>query len=100
MHPLQIWLAHPDPKMAAAFQFRMRDLPNVQVFQKKFEELPPHDCFVTAGNSFGIMTAGIDAAVVNYFGPDLMTSVQSRIRVEFLGEQPVGTAFIVPTRHA
>jgi len=45
------------------------------------------------------MTAGIDAAVVRYFGESLMQSVQHCILDRFLGEQPVGTAFIVPTGH-
>src|SRR5690606_38954353 len=63
------------------------------------EDLEPHDCFVTAGNAFGIMTAGIDAAVVRYFGEDLMRRVQHRIMDEYLGEQPVGTAFLIETGH-
>src|SRR5262249_55462813 len=61
--------------------------------------LEPHDCFVTAGNSFGIMTAGIDAAVVRFFGEQLMQKVQHRIMDDFFGEQPVGTAFVLPTGH-
>ena len=62
--------------------------------------MPAHDCFVTAGNSFGIMTAGIDAAVVRVFGRELMAAVQHRILDEYLGEQPIGTAFVQPTGHA
>jgi len=83
--------------MCAAFRKRFADLPNVRMFQKRFEELEPHDCFVTAANSFGIMTAGIDAAVVRFFGEELMERVQLRIMDEYLGEQPVGTAFIEAT---
>ena len=45
------------------------------------------------------MSAGIDAAVVRYFGEGLMRRVQYRIMDQFLGEQPVGTAFVVPTGH-
>ncbi|HEX4607691.1 MAG TPA: macro domain-containing protein, partial [Urbifossiella sp.] len=59
--------------------------------------MEPHDCFVTAGNAFGLMTAGIDAAVVRRFGEKMMVRVQHRIMDEFFGEQPVGTAFVVPT---
>lgn len=98
--PLNIWLVHPDPNACDAFGYRFRRLPNVRVLQTTFEDLPPHDCFVTAGNSFGIMTAGIDAAVVRFFGPELMAAVQHRILDEYLGEQPIGTAFIQPTGHA
>jgi O-acetyl-ADP-ribose deacetylase (regulator of RNase III) len=70
---------------------------NVRVIQGRFEALEPHDCFVTAGNAFGLMTAGIDAAVVRFFGEGLMHNIQHRIMDQFLGEQPVGTAFIEPT---
>lgn len=93
----QIWLVHPDESMCAAFRKRFADLPRVRVMQARFEELPPHHCFVTAGNAFGIMTAGIDAAVVRFFGEALMQRVQLRIMDQYLGEQPVGTAFIEPT---
>ena len=39
-------------------------LPRVRIIQGRFENLVPHDCFVTAGNAFGMMTAGIDVPVV------------------------------------
>ena len=68
----QIWLVHPEEAMCAAFRKRFTDLAGVRVIQGRFEDLGPHDCFVTAGNAFGLMTAGIDAAVVRYFGEDLM----------------------------
>ncbi len=83
--------------MCDAFRNRFSGLANVRVLQSRFEELEDHDCFVTAGNAFGIMTAGIDAAVVRFFGEQLMHEVQLRIMDQFLGEQPVGTAFIHPT---
>jgi O-acetyl-ADP-ribose deacetylase (regulator of RNase III) len=92
-----LWLVHPDEAMCAAFRQRFAGLPNVRVIQGRFEDLEPHDCFVTAGNAFGLMTAGIDAAVVRRFGEGLMQRVQHRILDEFFGEQPVGTAFVIPT---
>jgi O-acetyl-ADP-ribose deacetylase (regulator of RNase III) len=98
--PLNIWPVHPEQPACDAFLRRFASLPNVRALQTTFEELPPHDCFVTAGNSFGIMTAGIDAAVVRFFGRELMAAVQHRILDEYLGEQPIGTAFVQPTGHA
>lgn len=92
-----LWLVHPDETACAAFRARFAPLPNVRVVRRRFEELDPHDCFVTAGNAFGLMTAGIDAAVVARFGESLMRRVQHHIMSEFYGEQPVGTAFVVPT---
>ena len=95
--PINLRLIHPEPDMCEAFQSRFADLPNVEVLKSRFDDLPPHDCFVTAANSFGIMNAGIDAAVVQFHGEDLMRRVQHRIMDEYLGEQPIGTAFIEPT---
>ena len=91
---------HPDPAIGAAFRERFEGLPRVRVVAAMFQELGPHDCFVTAGNAFGIMTAGIDAAVVARLGEGLMARVQHRIMDEYWGEQPVGTAFVVPTGDA
>jgi O-acetyl-ADP-ribose deacetylase (regulator of RNase III) len=92
-----LWLVHPDEAMCAAFRQRFAGLPRVRVIRGRFEDLEPHDCFVTAGNAFGLMTAGIDAAVVRRFGEGLMQQVQHRIMDQFFGEQPVGTAFLLPT---
>jgi O-acetyl-ADP-ribose deacetylase (regulator of RNase III) len=92
-----LWLVHPDNAMCDAFRQRFAGLPNVRVVQGRFEDLEPHDCFVTAGNAFGLMTAGIDAAVVRRFGERLMRRVQQRILDDYFGEQPVGTAFVLPT---
>jgi O-acetyl-ADP-ribose deacetylase (regulator of RNase III) len=93
----ELWLVHPDVAMCEAFRRRFDGLPNVRVVQCRFEDLEAHDCFVTAGNAFGLMTAGIDAAVVERLGEDLMHRVQLRILDQFRGEQPVGSAFILPT---
>jgi O-acetyl-ADP-ribose deacetylase (regulator of RNase III) len=92
-----LWLVHPDDVMCEAFRQRFAGMPGVRIVRGRFEDLEPHDCFVTAGNAFGLMTAGIDAAVVRRFGGPLMQRIQQRILDQFFGEQPVGTAFIVPT---
>lgn len=100
MESIELWLVHPDDEACRAFRQRFETLPGVRIHQCRFEDLPAYDCFVTAGNSYGLMTAGIDAAVVRYFGTSLMNRVQHRILDEFLGEQPLGTAFLVPTDNA
>jgi O-acetyl-ADP-ribose deacetylase (regulator of RNase III) len=92
-----LWLVHPERAMCDAFEDRFAGLPNVRTLQSRFEDLAPHDAFVTAGNAFGIMTAGIDAAVVRRFGPTLMERVQHRIMDHYMGEQPIGTAFVLET---
>jgi O-acetyl-ADP-ribose deacetylase (regulator of RNase III) len=95
--PEQLWLVHPDHEMCEAFRVRFAALRGVRIIQGRFEDLEPHDCFVTAGNAFGLMTAGIDAVVVHRFGKRVMEQVQHHIMNHYFGEQPVGTAFIVPT---
>ena len=95
-----VWLVHPDEAMCDAFRRRFAGLRGVRVVRGRFEDLEPHDCFVTAGNAFGLMTAGIDAAVVRFFGEELMARVQQRIRNDYFGEQPVGSAFVLETGHA
>ena len=94
---IELWLIHHSAEMCAAFVSRFDRLPAVRVIQSRYQELPQHDCFVTAGNAFGLMTAGVDAAVIAVHGPDLMRRIQLRIMDEFLGEQPVGTCFLEPT---
>jgi O-acetyl-ADP-ribose deacetylase (regulator of RNase III) len=80
-------------------RWRFRSRPEVEIVCGRFEELPAFDCVVTAGNSFGLMDAGMDLAVVRYFGPQIMELIQKCIIDDYLGEQPVGTCIIVPTAH-
>jgi O-acetyl-ADP-ribose deacetylase (regulator of RNase III) len=81
--------------LVAAF----KGLPDVKVVLGYFEQLVVFDCMVSAANSFGLMDGGVDAAIIRYFGYELMERVQSRILDEYLGEQPVGTCMIVETGH-
>ncbi|EGZ4723294.1 tail fiber assembly protein [Salmonella enterica] len=46
---------------------------------------------------FGLMEGGVDAAITAYFGSQLQERVQQNIIREYLGEQPVGTAFVIET---
>lgn len=96
--PMELWLVHPGDDAIDVFNKRFDGLPSVRCIQSTYEELDAHDCFVTAANCYGIMNAGIDAAVVRVHGVELCTRVQHRILDEFLGEQPVGSAIVEPTR--
>ncbi len=95
-----VWVVHPEEETCAAFRHRFAGLRGARVIHGRFEDLEPHDCFVTAGNAFGMMTAGIDAVVVQFFGEELMARVQHRIMNDYFGEQPVGTAFVLETGNA
>lgn len=90
-----------DPKLELCqyWEQAFLNLPNVEIIQGTFEKLPQFDCIVSAANSFGLMDGGVDLAIANFFGHDLVNRVQQQILEEYLGEQPVGTSLIVETRH-
>ena len=68
---------HPDPDAVARMRPAFAGLTNVRVEASRFEDLPAHVAFVTAGDSFGITTAGIDAA--RRFGLPVVIQVQRHI---------------------
>ncbi len=97
---MKITIVDRNQPTAAVFEEQFADVADVKVVCCSFEQLADFDCIVTAGNSFGLMDAGMDLAVVRYFGSIVMERIQKVILDEFLGEQPVGTSFLVPTDHA
>jgi O-acetyl-ADP-ribose deacetylase (regulator of RNase III) len=74
-------------------------LPNVKIVNDCFENLGQFDCMVSAANSFGLMDGGVDLAIINFFGIELMDRVQTMVIDEFFGEQPIGTSIVVETGH-
>jgi len=96
---LKLILVAPNSQLFAAFQKHFSYLPNIEIVNNYFEWLPEFDCLVSPANSFGMMDGGMDAAIIRFFGHSLMAKVQQYILKEFLGEQPVGTSFIVETGH-
>ena len=97
---MQLIIADRGKEFCDVARWQFREHPEVQIVCGKFEDLPAFDCVVTAGNSFGLMDAGMDLAVVRYFGLHVMESIQRQIVDDYLGEQPVGTCLIVPTGHS
>ncbi|EDS8887320.1 macro domain-containing protein [Salmonella enterica subsp. enterica serovar Newport] len=94
---IKLILSAPEPAMAAAFECYFQNTDNVEIIPVPFETIPEFDCMVSAANSFGLMDGGVDAAITTYFGTQLQRRVQKYIIQEYLGEQPVGTAFITET---
>ena len=92
-------LIGPGEELCAEWRKAFDGLPDVEVVRGRFEDLRDFDCMVSAGNSFGLMDGGVDAAITRFFGPELMQRVQRVILDDWLGEQPVGTSLIVETRH-
>jgi O-acetyl-ADP-ribose deacetylase (regulator of RNase III) len=94
---IKLILVARDYHLYQAFQKRFDYLPNVEIAHCCFEQLPSYDCLVSPANSFGMMDGGMDAAITKFFGISLMDRVQQRILDDYLGEQSVGTSFIVET---
>lgn len=99
MSDIRLILVDPNSELCQAFRTAFGDLPNVSVVQGYFERLPQFDCMVSAANSFGLMDGGVDGAITRYFGAQLQERVQQHILDVYLGEQPVGTSFIISTGH-
>jgi O-acetyl-ADP-ribose deacetylase (regulator of RNase III) len=95
----QIKLILVDPKSALCteWQKHFEGLPNVEIINGYFEQLPEFDCMVSAANSFGLMDGGVDLAIIRFFGQALEHRVQKHIVESYLGEQPIGTSFIIET---
>lgn len=97
--PIELILVAPDRTLHQAFRSRFDYLPNVTFANCEFERLSSYDCLVSPANSFGMMDGGMDAAITAFFGLQLMERVQQRILDDYLGEQSVGTSFIIDTGH-
>lgn len=88
-----------DQEGSRELKWSARSCPAIEVFLGSFTDIPEYDCIATAGNSFGLMDAGIDLAVVKFFGTAIQDEIQKRILADYLGEQPVGTSLLVRTPH-
>ncbi|PIJ48073.1 phage tail protein [Erwinia sp. OLTSP20] len=92
---IKLILSAPVPEMATAFEAIFSDVEGVEVINAPFETIPEFDCMVSAANSFGLMDGGVDAAITAFFGSQLQSRVQQYIVSHYLGEQTVGTAFVI-----
>eukprot|EP01012_Entosiphon_sulcatum_P013699 TRINITY_DN18896_c0_g1_i1.p1 TRINITY_DN18896_c0_g1~~TRINITY_DN18896_c0_g1_i1.p1 ORF type:complete len:434 (+),score=67.30 TRINITY_DN18896_c0_g1_i1:95-1396(+) len=72
---------------------------HVTVTQDRLDTIDEFDSVVSGGNSFGLMEGGMEGAIISLFGEDLANRIQRQILVDFDGEQPVGTAFVMQTGH-
>ncbi len=82
---------------ADEIRWTTRDVAQLEIHLGSFESLPSFDCVATAGNSFGLMDAGMDLAVLKVFGREIQERIQKKILDDYCGEQPVGSAFILET---
>ncbi len=57
------------------------------------------DSILSSSDSFGLMNHGFDKSLVRLMKNDIQSNIQRYIAREYGGEQPVGTAFLIPTNH-
>ena len=96
---LGLFLVDPCSELCEQFDYYFEGMEGVEVVCGYFQSLSKFDCMVSPANSFGFMDGGVDLAITQFFGINLMHRVQAHIIRHFLGEQPVGTSFIIPTGH-
>ena len=95
---MKLILVDTEPQLCAAWRTAFAGLDEVHVHNGPFQALlGTYDCFVSPANSFGLMDGGIDAEIIDAFGPALEERVQDEIWRAYRGEQPVGTCLLVPT---
>lgn len=96
--PLKLVLLDTRPFLCRAFKDYFDGLPNVEIVNVSFQELPFFDCIVTAASSIS-HHHDVDSQILNFFGEDVVDLLQKRIYTEYLGDQPIGTSLIVETNH-
>jgi O-acetyl-ADP-ribose deacetylase (regulator of RNase III) len=99
LRSFRLILTAPSIALYAAFQEHFSQFVDVEIIGDRFEWISIFDCLVSPANSFGMMDAGMDAAITQFFGISLERSVKQRILKDYLGEQPVGTSFVIETGH-
>lgn len=91
---LRITIACPEEEVASAFAEIFHSARGVEVYACDLLRLP-RDALVSPANSFGDMGGGFDAQIDRHYGGAAQPAVMERIREEFLGELPVGSATIL-----
>lgn len=76
-----------------------RDFPEVTIQQGDLVAVAEH-CVVSPANGYGFMDGGIDAAYLQFFGPQIERTVQDAIARRPEGRLPVGASLVVRTGHA
>lgn len=76
---MRITLFSPDNTICAAWRKENKGLHDVIARNAPLESLAPHTAVVTAGNSYGVMTGGIDCSARNLFGQGVQDQIQDFI---------------------
>lgn len=81
---------------------KFKHLENLSTYLGSFTDLANSEhniCMVGAGNSFGLLSGGVDLAIRNFFGKNIEYKLQDLIKEDFCGELVVGSSLVMPTGH-
>ncbi len=92
---MNITLFDINPKLCESWKSYFDGCEDVSIINSSLEDLPGHDCLVTAGNSFGAMSGGIDLAVRNLMGFGAQDYIQMEIMRLFPYGMPLGDVLCV-----
>ena len=82
--------------MCLAWEKQFKDIEEVEVKNISFKDIKA-TYVVTAGNSYGIMTGGLDLAVRNYFGYKIQDIIQEVLFFRYRHKLEVGDNIVVKT---
>ena len=100
---MKIYLLDINKDMTDAWCKYFKDIEDVEIVHDYFNNFMDNhfdiEAVVSPSNSFGLMDGGYDKAITDYFGEELMKTVQDNILELYYGEQPVGTCMSVIIPH-
>lgn len=97
---MNIFLLDCSPTMGMCWAKEFSDvINNVKVItgylNKDFLNKYNIDTIVSPANSFGLMDGGYDKAISDTIGWDIIPKIQSALKEQWYGEQPIGTSLTV-----
>ncbi|MBP3256146.1 MAG: macro domain-containing protein [Clostridia bacterium] len=99
---MKIYIIEIDKRKAKYLFPYFKECKDVEIVNESFESFMNKnkekiECVVSPANSFGLMDGGYDLILTEWYGKQLQDRVQEYIIKNYLGEQPVGTSFIIKT---
>ena len=86
-----------DERLCCEWSKTFNNIEEVEVQHSSFEDIKA-TYVVTAGNSYGIMTGGIDLAVRNYYGYGIQDAIQEILFFNLKHKLDVGSNIIISTK--
>ncbi|QFT56450.1 macro domain-containing protein [Microbulbifer sp. THAF38] len=95
----KIYLIDKSKELVEAWHQVFGDIEIFEIIEGDFFSKPA-DAMVSPANSFGIMDGGLDLPIRNELGFEVEDRLQERIKSDFHGELPIGSAIVIPTSNS